>query len=117
MDFFYLELMLVCTELDGGGGGSAEQGAGKGVSASGEAPAWRLNEQGAAPVVTARRTGTPASRARAGREREERESLGESGREGAEIGRSTYREGRERETPGEVKGRRRLLQLVINGAC
>jgi hypothetical protein len=34
---------------------------------------------------------------RAEREREERESLGKSGREGAELGRSTYREGRGRE--------------------
>jgi hypothetical protein len=92
-------------ELDGG--------LGPGLGYSGEAgTTWRLG------------SATPANdgeiwRAEhdAGREREERESLGESGREGAELGRSTYREGRgEKETPGEVKGSQQLHQSTINGA-
>jgi hypothetical protein len=66
MAFFYLELVLVCRELNGGC--SAEQGAGQGVSASGGE--WGMTGQGATPASGAggelrrgrRATGTSEAR-------------------------------------------------------
>jgi hypothetical protein len=107
MAFFYLDLVLVCRELDGQGGSTAAGGFGRAGSGTwglgigrGSGVAARRAGRGSGGYGEARRNFDQQS-ASAGRGREERESLSESGREGADLGRSTYREGRgERDARG-----------------
>jgi hypothetical protein len=81
--FLYLELLLTHRELNGGSG--------PGLSCSGEA-------------------GARAGRAGRERERRGRAWANLAGREQSSAGLLIERGGGEKETPGEVKGRRWLLQ-------
>jgi hypothetical protein len=101
MAFFYLELVCVHMELDGGVRPSRERG-GRGYGST--VPVRQAFSQDGQERGSGWIGATPANGSEiwqvendAGMEREERESLGESSREGEELGRSTYSEGRGRE--------------------